>query len=49
MPVHSYIDSSIIEECESKAINKIFTSKNLYPKEIEVNVLGTDQSKSALS
>ena len=49
MALYPYINSSIIKECESKAFDKIFSNKNLYPKEIEVDVFGTDQSKSSLS
>ena len=48
MPLYPYIDKSVIREHENKAIDKIFATKNLYPKEIEFDVLGTDQSNSSI-
>ena len=48
MPIYPYIDTNTINEYENTAINKIFSRKNLYPKEIEIDVLGTDQSSSSI-
>ncbi len=48
MPIYPYIDSNGINEHENRAINKIFSSKDLYPKEIEIDVLGTEQSSSSI-
>ncbi|HAA86810.1 MAG TPA: hypothetical protein DCE22_01045, partial [Verrucomicrobiales bacterium] len=43
-----YIDSNVINQYENRAINKIFSSNDLYPEEIQINVLGTDQSNSSI-
>ena len=34
MPLYPYIDKSVIREHENKAIDKIFATKNLYPKDM---------------
>ena len=49
MPIYPYIDNNVIKDYENRAIDKIFSSKNLYPKEIEIDVLGTNQSKSSIT
>jgi len=49
MPIYPYIDNNVIKDYENKAIDKIFSNKNLYPQEIEIDVLGTDQSKSSIT
>ena len=48
MSLYPYIDSDVINQYENRAINKIFSSKDLYPEEIQINVLGTDQSNSSI-
>ena len=48
MSIYPYIDSNSINDYENRAINKIFSSKNLYPKTVEINVFGTNQSSSSI-
>ena len=48
MPIYPYIDNTVIKECENRAINRIFSGKNLYPKGIELDVTDSDQSKSSV-
>ena len=48
MPIYPYIDTTVIKDYENRAIDRIFSDKNLYPKEIEIDVLGTDQSNSSI-
>ena len=49
MPIYPYIDKSVTKDYENRAIDKILSGKNLYPKAIEIDVLGTDQSNSSIN
>ena len=48
MEIYPYIDNSIIKDYESEAINRILSHKNLYPKDIEVDVFSGGQSSSSI-
>ena len=49
MEIYPYIDNSIIKDYESEAINHIFSNKNLYPKNIEIPILMSNQSSSSIT
>ena len=49
MRIYPYIDTSVIKDHESEAINRIFSNKKLYPKDIEIPILNANQSSSSIT
>jgi hypothetical protein len=49
MEMYPYIDTSVIKDYESQAIHFALSGKKAFPHKIEIDVLGSERSKSSIN